>query len=82
MEPTAEGRFELVSRIHTSATMCCLAVTGGGVTAIADLLAVPGASRTVLEATVPYAASALADLLGAPPAQTTSASTAASMAHA
>ena len=31
-----------------------VAVTGGGSQAIADLLTVPGASATVLEAVVPY----------------------------
>ena len=34
--------------------MAVLVVTGGGAQALADLFAVPGASRTVLEALVPY----------------------------
>ena len=44
-----------------------MAVTGGGSRAISELLEVPGASRTVLEAVVPYAAPALIAWLGAKP---------------
>lgn len=44
-----------------------MAVTGGGSRAISELLEVPGASRTVLEAIVPYAAPALIAWLGAKP---------------
>lgn len=59
-----------------------LAVTGGGVAAITDLLRVPGASRTVLEVLVPYAETSLVALLGEPPSQATSEATARSMALA
>jgi nicotinamide mononucleotide (NMN) deamidase PncC len=62
--------------------MIVLAVTGGGVASISDLLSVPGASRTVLEATVPYAASALSDLIGYSPVQTVASETAEAMATA
>jgi hypothetical protein len=54
--------------------------TGGGSGAIAALLSVPGASRTVLEATIPYASAALAELLGARPEHFCSARTARAMA--
>ncbi len=53
-----------VERIHRSPTMAVLAVSGGGAQAIMWLLGAPGASRTVLEALVPYAVSALGDFLG------------------
>lgn len=43
--------------------MVVIVVTGGGATGISDLLAVPGASRTILEATVPYAREALGEWL-------------------
>lgn len=43
------------------------AVTGGGSSAIAELLAVPGASRSVLDAHVPYSAEALIEWLGHKP---------------
>jgi len=59
----------LIERIHHSARQSVVAVTGGGATAIADLLSVPGGSRTILEAVVPYAAPALSDWLGRAPEQ-------------
>jgi hypothetical protein len=63
---------ECVERIHASPMQLVLFVTGGAAAAPAWLLGVPGASRTVIEARVPYARAALADALGgaAPPAGT------------
>lgn len=58
---------DLVGKIHASARPLVLSVTGGGSRAISALLEVPGASRTVLEAIVPYSAAALGDWLGAQP---------------
>ena len=75
-------RLTLVDLIHDAPLMIVLAVTGGGVASISDLLSVPGASRTVLQATVPYAASALSDLIGYSPAQTVASETAEAMATA
>jgi hypothetical protein len=75
-------RAALIAAVHDTPTLVVLAVTGGGVAAIVDLLTVPGASRTVLEATVPYAEAALTSLVGGPVAQATSAETAAAMAAA
>src|SRR5439155_3482427 len=46
-----------------------LALPGGGATAAAQLLAVPGGSRTVLEVIIPYHAQALSDYLGHEPQQ-------------
>ena len=54
----------MIPSIHTSGRQLVVAVTGGGSQAIADLLAVPGASATVLEAVVPYSLAALEDWLG------------------
>lgn len=59
-----------------------LILSGGGSGLLAEVLQQPGASRTVLEAQVPYAASALADLLGRDPEQACSESTARAMAMA
>ena len=73
--------LETVERIHASSWRAVLAITGGGAGAIAQLLSVPGASRTVLEAVVPYGSEALADLLGAPPEQACSVETAVAMAR-
>ena len=61
--------------------MAVLVVTGGGSQALADLLAVPGASRTVLEALVPYGDRSLAAFLGAEPERAASADTAAALAR-
>jgi nicotinic acid mononucleotide adenylyltransferase/nicotinamide mononucleotide (NMN) deamidase PncC len=57
----------LIEAIHRSPVQCVIAVTGGGSSAIADLLAVPGGSRTLLEAVVPYASQALTAWLGREP---------------
>ncbi len=57
----------LIALLHQSAYRCVLAVTGGGAGAVAWLLSVPGASRTVLEASVPYAEESLCEYLGRRP---------------
>lgn len=79
MPPSIE---EIVSQIHESPVMVVIAIAGGGATAIARLLEAPGASRTVLEAVVPYSPGALAEWLGSPPDQACSARTARWMAMA
>lgn len=71
---------QLVEQIHDAPGRIVLAVTGGGSRAIADLLAVPGGSRTLLEAVVPYSAAALAAWLGSRPDEFCSAATARAMA--
>jgi len=72
----------LIRELHQSAARLVLAATGGGSLAISDLLVVPGASRTLLEAAVPYSAAALAAWLGARPEQYCSEPTARVMAMA
>ena len=59
-----------------------IAATGGGSRAISELLGVPGASATLLEAIVPYAESALTQLLGRSPEQACSPATALALASA
>jgi len=71
----------LISQIHASPMMAVCIVTGGGMQAMADLLAVPGASRTLLEVLIPYSAQSLAEFLGAAPAQAVSVETAAALAQ-
>jgi|MDSW01.3.fsa_nt_gb hypothetical protein len=58
----------LVSRIyqHAPAPQVALYVTGGGMQLVPWLLAVPGASSSVLEVRVPYARPSLDELLGEP----------------
>ena len=70
----------LVEEIHASPVSLVMAVTGGGSDAIAQLLQVPGASRTLLEAIVPYHPGALTQYLQTPPASSCSLATARSMA--
>ena len=65
--PTTDPLAETISAIHDSPTRAALAITGGGSGALTRLLAVPGASRTVLEGQVPYAARALCGYLGSQP---------------
>ncbi len=71
-----------VSLIHESVHRGVFAVTGGGSTALSRLLCVPGASRTILEAIVPYHSDSLAHFLGGQPDQSCSDKTARAMAMA
>lgn len=57
----------LVASIHATPWQVVCALSGGGSGALAELLQVPGASRTLLEAVVPYSRSALVDWLGGRP---------------
>ena len=59
--------MQIIEAIHDSKVETVIAVTGGGVESISRLLQVPGASRTVLEAIVPYSTRALSDWLGRQP---------------
>ncbi|MFO1026403.1 MAG: hypothetical protein U1E70_14605 [Acetobacteraceae bacterium] len=72
----------LISSVQASGRKAALAITGGGSGAIAELLRVPGGSRLLLEAQVPYDTQALASFLGYEPAQACSADTAVAMARA
>lgn len=74
------GIHRLIEAIHASPHRCVVAVTGGGAQAIAQMLNVPGGSRTVLEAVVPYHEQALIDFLGHRPDSFCSAETALAMA--
>ena len=71
----------IVERIHGSGRRIALAITGGGSGVIARLLRVPGGSRTLVEAVVPYTADALVDFLGHAPEQACSVETAVAMAR-
>ncbi|MSR56353.1 MAG: hypothetical protein EXS05_01605 [Planctomycetaceae bacterium] len=70
----------LIEAIHAAPQQCVVVVTGGGASAIADLLVVPGGSRTVLEAAVPYSSAALTEWLGKRPEHFCSEETALAMA--
>jgi Cytidylyltransferase-like len=73
---------QLISALHASGRKAALAITGGGSGAIGELLRIPGGSRLLIEAQVPYDEQALAAYLGFAPAQASSADTAIAMAEA
>ena len=52
---------ERAVRLHESPWQGVFYVTGGGTLLLSELLTTPGASATVLDARVPYAAAALAE---------------------
>ena len=79
---TASERLRLIDQIHDSSLSIVIAATGGGVASISDLLLVPGASRTVIAALVPYSFAALSHLIGYPPDQAVSEEVAKQMALA
>ena len=60
-----DGEIEAgIRRLHDSGWGLVMAVTGGGASLPGWLLAVPGASRTVLEVIVPYHEDSLTQFLG------------------
>lgn len=77
----AEERSKLVAEFHATPFMAVLVITGGGARALADLCSVPGASRTLLEARIPYCARALAEFLRCSPLQAVSVETAAGLGY-
>ena len=81
MSPSDAAWQQLISALHASGRKAALAITGGGSGAIAELLRVPGGSRLLIEAQVPYDALALATFLGFAPAQACSSDTAVAMAR-
>ncbi len=81
MSPSDAGWQQLISALHVSGRKAALAITGGGSGAVGELLRVPGGSRLLIEAQVPYDALALATFLGFAPAQACSSDTAIAMAR-
>ena len=81
MSPSDVAWQRLISTLHGSGRKAALAITGGGSGAIGELLRVPGGSRLLIEAQVPYDERALATFLGFAPAQACSSDTAIAMAR-
>ena len=71
-----------IAQIHDSAHKLVLEFAGAGSLALFWLHAVPGSSRTILEATDRYASASLSELLGQAPEQFVARETAAAMASA
>jgi hypothetical protein len=82
MTPSDAAWQQLISTLHASGRKAALAITGGGSGAVGELLRVPGGSRLLIEAQVPYDALALAAFLGFAPAQACSSDTTVAMARA
>jgi hypothetical protein len=70
----------LIQAIHDSPPRAVFAAAGAGSQALVDLLGVSGASRTLLEALIPYAADSFDEFLGQTPEQYVSAETGRRMA--
>src|SRR5215469_722794 len=81
MSPLDAAWQQLISQLHASGRKAALAITGGGSGAIGELLRVPGGSRLLIEAQVPYDERALTAFLGSAPAQACSAETSIAMAQ-
>ena len=77
---TSASLLSIVDQIHGSGRHIVISVTGGGSRLISDLLTVPGASRSILDARVPYSSAALTEWLGTEPASSCSRETALAMA--
>src|ERR1700733_15079967 len=69
MTPSDAAWPQLIATVHASGRKAALAITGGGSGAIGELLRVPGGSRLLIEAQVPYDAQELAAFLGFAPGQ-------------
>ena len=81
MSPSDAAWQQLISALHASGRKAALAITGGGSGAVGELLRVPGGSRLLIEAQVPYDERALATFLGFAPAQACSSDIAIAMAR-
>jgi Cytidylyltransferase-like len=81
MSPSDAAWQQLISALHGSGRKAALAITGGGSGAVGELLRVPGGSRLLIEAQIPYDALALAAFLGFAPAQACSSDTAIALAQ-
>ncbi|MFL5268851.1 MAG: hypothetical protein ACJ8AH_20040 [Stellaceae bacterium] len=81
MSPPDAAWQQLISALHASGRKAALAITGGGSGAVGELLRVPGGSRLLIEAQIPYDERALQAFLGVAPEQACSADTAIAMAR-
>src|SRR5258707_4216107 len=81
MSPSDAAWQQLISALHGSGRKAALAITGGGSGAVGELLRVPGGSRLLIEAQIPYDALALESFLGFAPAQACNSDTAIAMAQ-
>jgi hypothetical protein len=81
MSPSDAAWQQLITAVHASGRKAALAITGGGSGAVGELLRVPGGSRLLIDAQVPYDERALATFLGFTPTQACSSDTAIALAR-
>ena len=79
-DPYQKQRIEYVQTLHHSPTQIVAALSGGGTLILGDLLTVPGGSRTLIEAVVPYSHESISNYLERVPGQFCSPRTARSLA--
>ena len=68
-DPYQKQRIEYVEAFHHSPTQIVAALSGGGTLILGDLLTVPGGSRTLIEAAVPYSHESISNYIGRVPEQ-------------
>ena len=78
IRPPIRARIE---QLHDTPHKTVMAVSGAGTQAVAWLLGVSGASRTILEVVVPYGRLSMQDFLGFEPTQSAAAETARQLAR-
>lgn len=79
---TAEQAGKIIEEIHAAPPLAVVAAAGAGSQAVAWLLGVAGASRTLLEVVVPYGRLSMIDFVGREPDQFVSEENARDMASA
>ena len=79
-DPYRKQRIEYIEALHHSPTQIVASLSGGGALILGDLLTVPGGSRTLIEATVPYSPGSISNYIGRVPEQFCCSRTARSLA--
>ena len=68
-DPYQIQRKEYIQALHCTPTQIVVALSGGGTLMLGDLLTIPGGSRTLIEASVPYSAESISEYIGRDPEQ-------------
>jgi len=68
-DPYQNQRIEYAQALHQSPTQVVVALSGGGTLVLGDLLTVPGGTRSLIEAIVPYSHESLCNYIGRVPEQ-------------
>jgi len=68
-DPYHNQRVDFIRALHESPTQIVAALSGGGTFVLSDLLAMPGGSRTLIEAAVPYSHESISNYIGRVPEQ-------------